>query len=216
MAFTFTLDAASHQRRLGGMEARDSTASNGDEHDRPNRGSFRMHVSEADFRNGISLRKEHGPNTNSHKDQAETKERIELTDDLINRQEGCNEVVDQQDNQPEVEALGRDLGQKASRARRESNTDEDQEDNGESTHDMSHGIAEVLPYDFGNDGGTIISFRQQPRNKVVDTACKTVPKVIQRNTAGPYIAPAKAPKIGPSPAMFSSWIKKTRPVPIGT
>ena len=34
-----------------------------------------------------------------------------------------------------------------------------------------HGIAEVLPYDFGN-GGTIISFRQQPRNKVVDTACK--------------------------------------------
>ena len=74
-----------------------------------------MHVSEADFRNGISLRKEHGPNTNSHKDQAETKERIELTDDLINRQEGCNEVVDQQDNQPEVEALGRDLGQKASR-----------------------------------------------------------------------------------------------------
>lgn len=197
------------------MEARDSTASNGDEHDRPNRGSFRMHVSEADFRNGISLRKEHGPNTNSHKDQAETKERIELTDDLINRQEGCNEVVDQQDNQPEVEALGRDLGQKASRARRESNTDEDQEDNGESTHDMSHGIAEVLPYDFGN-GGTIISFRQQPRNKVVDTACKTVPKVIQRNTAGPHIAPAKAPKIGPSPAMFSSWIKKTRPVPIGT
>ena len=135
-------------------------------------------------RNGISLRKEHGPNTNSHKDQAETKERMELTDDLINRQEGCNEVVDQQDNQPEVEALGRDLGQKASRARRESNTDEDQEDNGESTHDMSHGIAEVLPYDFGN-GGTIISFRQQPRNKVVDTACKTVPKVIQRNTAGP-------------------------------
>ena len=36
-----------------------------------------------------------------------------------------------------------------------------------------------------------------------------VPKVIHRNTTGPHRAPCMAPKIGPSPAMFSSWIRNS-------
>ena len=67
MAFTFTLDAAGHNRRLGGMETGDGAAGHGDEHDRPDRGSFRMHVGEGDFRNMVPFSKEHGPNAHSMK-----------------------------------------------------------------------------------------------------------------------------------------------------
>ncbi len=42
------------------------------------------------------------------------------------------------------------------------------------------------------------------------------PNTIQRNTTGPNTAPMRAPKMGPVPAMFKSWIKNARPVFRGT
>ena len=34
------------------------------------------------------------------------------------------------------------------------------------------------------------------------------PSVIHRKATGPYAAPSKAPKMGPSPAMLSNWMRK--------
>ena len=42
------------------------------------------------------------------------------------------------------------------------------------------------------------------------------PSTIHRNTTGPNTAPIRAPKMGPVPAMFSSWIKKAFQGFIGT
>ena len=35
-----------------------------------------------------------------------------------------------------------------------------------------------------------------------------VPKMIQRNTMGPHLAPMRAPKIGPVPAMLRNWMRR--------
>ena len=95
VAVPFTLDAAGHDRRLGGMETGNGTAGHSDEHDRPDRGSFRMHVGQGDFRDMVPFHEEHGPNAHSHEDQAESKERIQFPDELIHRQEGSTEIIDQ-------------------------------------------------------------------------------------------------------------------------
>ena len=72
-----------------------STAGYGDEHDRPDRSSFRMHVGQSDFRYMVPFGKEHGPNAHSHEDQAESEERIQFPDQFIHRQEGSTEIIDQ-------------------------------------------------------------------------------------------------------------------------
>ena len=95
MAIPFTLDAASHQRGLGGMETGNGTAGYGNEHDGPNGGSFGVHIGQGNFRNGITLHKQHGTNTQSHENQAEAKNRIQLADDFINGKECSTEIIEQ-------------------------------------------------------------------------------------------------------------------------
>ncbi|OQA02581.1 MAG: hypothetical protein BWY69_01001 [Planctomycetes bacterium ADurb.Bin401] len=55
-----------------------------------------------------------------------------------------------------------------------------------------------------------------PEIKSCTAPAKIHPKTIHRNTTGPHNAPASAPKIGPRPAMFSSWIKNIFGQLIGT
>ena len=48
-----------------------------------------------------------------------------------------------------------------------------------------------------------------PATKSCMAPMKMPPRVIHRNATGPYAAPRRAPKMGPSPAMLSSWMRKT-------
>ena len=45
---------------------------------------------------------------------------------------------------------------------------------------------------------------------------KMPPKVIQRKATGPKHAPSTAPKMGPVPAMLSSWMRNARQRGSGT
>ena len=153
------------------MEPGNGTASHRDEHDRPDRSAFRMHVGQSDFRDMIPFEKQTAGNTDSHEDQAEAEERIQFPDQLINRQERSTEIIEQQDNQPEVIAQRGDLGQQAGRASGEGNAYQDQQDNGEATHDVTHGRPQVFAAQFGN-GCPIIPFGQYAGNEVMDTTCK--------------------------------------------
>ena len=93
------------------MEAGDRAAGDRDEHEAPDRGALRMHVGEVtpDLRNGVALGEDAQSNAERHDDQADAEEGINLADDLVNGQEGCDEVVDQDQNQPE-ELAGEDAG----------------------------------------------------------------------------------------------------------
>ena len=83
------------------METGDRAAGNGDEHEAPYRCSARMHVSEIapDLRDHIfRFCEDTKSNTECHDNQADTKDRIDLTDDLVDRNKGCDKVVSQNDS----------------------------------------------------------------------------------------------------------------------
>jgi len=54
-----------------------------------------------------------------------------------------------------------------------------------------------------------------PAMKSCAAPMKIPPKVIHRNATGPYAAPSTAPKIGPSPAILSSCMRKVLHIGIG-
>ena len=72
---------------------------------------------------------------------------------LIDRQDGCHKVVNQDNGKPEP-FVGKDpcqaqVRQKTGGARHEYGTDQNQEYNREDAHNLSHHIAEVHTADFG-------------------------------------------------------------------
>ena len=96
MALLLTLHTAGHQRRLGGVEAGDSAAGNGDEHEAPDGSARRMHVAEVcpDLGDGVGgVGKDAEDNAHSHDDQADAEHGVNLTDDGINGDKGCDEDV---------------------------------------------------------------------------------------------------------------------------
>ena len=117
-------------------------------------------------------------NTNCHNDQAETKYRVNLTDDLINGQEGGDEIVHQNQHQPE-QLVGEDTGAAAvgeqeldqtSRTHGEHGTDHDQQHNAEYTHDILHGAAQVDAGDLGDRGAlvTLAEHTGEVNERIID------------------------------------------------
>ena len=74
------------------MESGNRTAGYRDEHERPNRKSGRMLISKVgkNLRNYIAVREDSDAHTDCHRNQTDTENRINLTDNLINRTKGCN------------------------------------------------------------------------------------------------------------------------------
>ena len=97
------------------METGDSAAGNGDEHEAPDRSSGGMHAAEVlpDLGDGVSgVGEDTKDNADSHDDQADAEDGVDLTDDSINGNEGRDEVVDQDDDQPE-QGSGQNTGHTA-------------------------------------------------------------------------------------------------------
>ena len=67
-----------------------------------------------------------------HDDQADAEEGVQLADDLVDGEHGCQEVVDQNDDGPESDAEGawRQQGQKAGRPYHEDDADTQQQNDG--------------------------------------------------------------------------------------
>ena len=180
MALLFGLHAAGHQRRLGGMETGDGTAGHGDEHETPDGRSAGMHVVEVgpQLGNGVSgIGKDTKGDTHSHDDQADAEERIDLADDLVDGDEGGDEVVDQNDPQPELLA-GYDAGEaavleqgddQAGGADGEYGAHHHQQNDTEDTHDGLHAVAQIDAADLG-DGSTVVSLGQHTGEVVVNAA----------------------------------------------
>ena len=136
------------------METGDRAAGNGDEHEAPYRRSARMHVSEIapDLRDHIfRFCEDTKSNTECHDDQADTKDRIDLTDDLVDRNKGRDKVVSQNDPEPHLfvydqalcSAVAEQSYDQTSRTNCENSTDHDKKYNTEYTHHVLHQAAEV-------------------------------------------------------------------------
>ena len=177
-----TLHAACHQRRLGGVEAGNGTAGHGDEHEAPDRGARRMHIIEVapDLGDGVGgVGEDAKDDAHRHDDQADAEDRVDLADDGVDGNKGCDEVIDQNEDQPE-QGRGQYTGQAAvlaqghdqtGRADRKHGTDHDQQHDREHTHDVLHHGAEVLAGDLCN-GAAVVALTHHTGEVVVDAACK--------------------------------------------
>ena len=182
VALLLTLHAASHQRRLSGVETGDSAAGDGDEHEAPDRSSGGMHAAEVlpDLGDGVGgVGEDAKDNADGHDDQADAEDGVDLTDDGVDGDEGRDEVVDQDDDQPE-QGSGQNTGHtavlaqgddQAGRADCEHSTDHDQQHDGEHTHDVLHHRAEVFAGDLC-DRAAVITLAHHAGEVVVDATCK--------------------------------------------
>ena len=164
------------------MEARNSTAGNGDEHKAPNGSAFGVHIVEVgpDLGNVVlGMSKDTNGNAHSHDDQADTENRVNLTDDLINGQESGDEVIDQNQNQPEqrlrkhaactgVLAQGHD---QACGANGEHSTNHNQQHNAEHTHNILHHTAKVDAGDL-RDGSAVVTLAHHAGKEVMHSTGK--------------------------------------------
>ena len=182
VALTLGLHAPGHQRRLGGVEAGDGAAGHGDEHEAPDGSSGGVHVVEVgpDLRNHkLGLGDDAEAHAHSHDDKADAEDGVNLTDDLIDGDKGCDEVVDQNDNEPEqrggenaaVAAVLEQGDQQSGGAHGKHRAHHDQQHHGEHTHDVLHHGAQVLAGNLGN-GGAVVALAHHAGEVVVDAAGK--------------------------------------------
>ena len=167
MALLLALHAAGHQGTLGGVEAGDSAAGHGDEHEAPHGSSLGMHGTEVipDLRNGVlRLDKDAHGHADGHDDQANAEQRIDLADNLVNGNKGGDEIIHQDDNQPE-QSGGDNAGgaavfeqgdDQAGRTHGEHGAHHDQQHHAEHTHDVLHEAAQVDTGDLG-DGSAVVA-----------------------------------------------------------
>ena len=141
-----------------------------------------MHAVEVrpQFGDGVSgVGEDTNDNAHSHDDQADAEHGVDLADDGINGDKGCDEVVDQDDDQPEqgggqhtghtaVLAQGND---QAGRADCEHGTNHDQQHDREHTHDVLHDRSEVLAGDL-SDGSTLVALAHHTGEVVMHATCK--------------------------------------------
>ena len=141
-----------------------------------------MHISEVapDLRDHVfRFCEDTERNTECHDDQADTEYRIYLTDDLIDRNKGCNKIVSKNDPQPHFfvcdhalsTAVAEQSDDQTCRTDCEYRADHDKKDNAEYTHDILHETAKIDSANLG-DRSAVISLGHHAGEEVMDTACK--------------------------------------------
>ena len=100
----------------------------------------------------------------------------------------------------------------AGRAHGKHRAHHDQQHHAEHAHHVLHEAAQIDAGDLGDGSAVVALAHHAGEDSRAQPPAKMVPKVIHRNTMGPHRAPCMAPKMGPRPAMFSSWIMKQLPL----
>ncbi len=164
------------------MEAGDRAAGHGDEHERPHRRLHGggVHAAEAapDLWDGVvRIDEDANRHAHGHDDQADAEYGIHLADDLVNGEERRNEIVRQNDNQPEQggsqdacsAVFLAQLDDKARGAHGEHGAHHDQQHYAEHPHDVLHHAAQV---DAGNLGDrlAVVALTHHTGEEVVDAA----------------------------------------------
>ena len=133
-----------------------------------------------DLRNRIfGMCKNTNDNTHRHYDQADTKQRVNTSDNLINRNKCCNKIIKKNDPQPELCACDnschttvlKQCNDKSCRSYCENGTYHYKQYNTEYTHDILHHISKVNTTYLRN-GCSIISLRKHTGEIIMYTTGK--------------------------------------------
>src|SRR5690554_3835908 len=159
--------AAGDHRRLGGMETTDGTAGDGQEQQRPDRQPFgigrqevmfmmAMEVGEhiADLGQVGGFQQQRQGHQRGHHYHQQAEQRIQPGDDLVDRQQGGQEVVEQDDQYPyrvaaqEGTVEYRQVAQQSGRTHDEDHADEEQQHAGKYQHEALEDNVVIVTGDF--------------------------------------------------------------------
>ena len=173
-AEALVLEAARHDWGLRGMEARASAAGDRDEHQRPDRHLLRaerMQVCKRHVRHRVAADAEQHASHDAerHDDEAGAEQRIETSDQRVNRQQRREEVIEQHARQHVLDGDARELRDEAGRACHEDGTDEHEQHDGEHAHDEEHHRPHVVADDLG-DALAILAQRDHAGQVVMHAA----------------------------------------------
>ena len=141
-----------------------------------------MHAAEVipDLRDGIGrVGEDTEDDADGHDDEADAEDGVDLADDRVNRDKGRDEVIHQDEDEPEQQrsehagctALAAQLHDQARRADRKHRAHHDEQDHGEDTHHVLHHRAKVFAGDLG-DGSAVVALAHHAGEVVVHAACK--------------------------------------------
>ena len=141
------LDATGHQRTLCRVKTGNGTAGNADEHNREDRQMTGIGVRHPvrDFRQRRMIDEQHHQNADRHKQQSGSKQRIDFPDNLIDRQQGRQDVIQEHDNDPEssIQMFRCQLCQQAGRPGHKHGADQHHQDYRKTTHELLEVHAQV-------------------------------------------------------------------------
>ena len=111
----------------------------------------------------LRLREDADDDAHRHDDEADTEDGIDLADDLVDGEEGGDEVVHQDDDEPEkgggdeagVAAFLEELHDEAGGAHGEDSAHHHQQHHAENAHDVLHGAAQIDAGDLGDRGAVV-------------------------------------------------------------
>ena len=185
-AHLLVLHASSHQRTLGGMETTDCTAGDGDEeaweertllHERlrtqPSRVLVEIGRSQIapQLRQLRPLHEQSYHQRSRHEEQREGEERIYLADNLVDRQQRGDDVVDEDDDNPEHLAAQErtrmaDAIENDGRTIHEYRTHHHQQQHGEHQHHLLGSAAQILAHQL-RQARTLVADAQHAAHIIV-------------------------------------------------
>ena len=172
---------ARHEGRLRGVEARDRTAGDRDEerrHDRHLLGVELVVLEARELGNRVVAKEQRPQQTHRHHYERHAKERIDAADDLIDRQERSDDIIDQDDPYPSRERdRGGHAGKELRRTEDKDRSDQYQEEDREDAYEVAHATPEVVPYHL-REAQAVVAHEHHTRKEIV---CCTHEDTAERN-----------------------------------
>ena len=130
-----------------------------------------MQVGQCNFRNVITAQDDGSSHAQGHDDEADTEYGINLADDLVDGNKGCDEIINQYHCQPEfgIQYIRSQHGKQVGRSCGEAYAHQHQKNHGEYTHDLFHGIAQICTCKLGH-AGPLVAHGHHAHHVVMDAS----------------------------------------------
>ena len=166
-----------HQRTLSCMKTTDSATGDTNKHNREDRQSIGIRVNILNtvpkFGQCRMIDIQHHQNTYRHEQQCDSKQRIDLTDNLIHRQQCSQNIIKEHHDNPEshIQRIRGELSQQSRRTSHKNSTDQNHQNHRETTHNLL-GCQSQIASDYFRKAFSAMSQRQHTRQIVVNSTGK--------------------------------------------
>ena len=198
------------------MKTTDGPTRYADKHDGKDRqgSSIRMRVPQPipQLRKSRMMHIQHHQDTHRHEKQSHRKQRIHLTDNLINRQHRSQYIIQEHHHNPErrVQHLRSQLRQQTGRPRHKHSTHQNHQHHRKHTHHLLGTHTQITP-DQLRQALTVMTHRQHPRQIIMHSPRKNTPQHNPQIRRSPELSPHDGPENRPQPGNVKELYHKNLP-----